>query len=199
MNNKIENKQEKLKWYWGHEELLAQVQTGDIFLEKTRFNIKKPKSWLSYLVRKIAGIIYNHARAVIIEDNERYVIEATTPKVKKTSWVDVINDSEIEKVLILRVKENIEINQQKYIQEAKDLIGLPYDKPALLFHQLVMQMTKRIKLDIWIGRTKKKSMGMWYCYEIVAYLWRQYYPKFWRVDPEEFMNLSIWNIYFKSE
>jgi chorismate mutase len=186
-------------WFEGHEDLFSKLRTGDVFLEKTKFNNKRPMSWLSFAVRKIGGIEYNHAREIINENGQIYAVEAVNPVVRKTPWIDIIHDPEIEKVLILRAKDYDKINQAKYIYEAKALIGLPYDKPALLFHQLVQQLSKRLKLSIWIGRIKKKAMGMWYCFEIVAYLRRDIFKRFWRIDPEtEFIPNPIWDVYFDS-
>lgn len=191
-------KNEKPKWHEGLDH--KGLKTGDVFLETTRMNWRRLMSYLSAAIRKIGGIKYNHARALINENGELYAIEAVYPEVVKTPWIDIINDDEIEAVMILRAKDVDQIDEAKYIAEAKALVGLPYDKPALLLHQLVQQITKRIKLSIWIGRIKKKAMGMWYCYEIVAYLRRDIFPKFWRIDPEdEFIPHPIWDVIFKNK
>lgn len=170
---------------------INKLRTGDSFLERTKFNKKRPGAYLSAAIRWFARIKFNHIGTIIVEDDKVKVVEAVKEGVVETRIEKKLVDVNIEKYKILRRIDIDEINEQEFIANAKATIGLPYDKPALLFHQPIYQLTLRAKFGIWIGRTKKKAAGMFYCYELAAFLNNKFndmFPKWWKINPREYIN-----------
>lgn len=148
------------------------MKTGDQILVHNPFNPRKALTYLSWLIRVVCGVFYNHAAIVLVINGVVYIVEATFPKVKITRYDEwqkkykrVIQHDPIDS------KFSEEELQYRIISQ----IGKSYDSWSLLM------ILKYLLTGRWRGRRGRKAAKRLYCFELVAHVHDQ--PEFWKVIP----------------
>ena len=154
------------------------IKTGDIVLEHTKFQpFKVPVSILSWFIRILTGSKWNHAGIAIREGGKVYVIDALASGVVKREWND-FRQPDNKEISIWRVKPKYQYRTMAETkEEANSLVGIPYDLTNLFIHQVVLLVFK-----VWIGKIEQAQDKL-ACSELVAYLYRGIFPKWYRLNP----------------
>ena len=99
--------------------IVNRLKKGDIIVISTSGN------FISWLIREFTNSGWSHT-GIYIGDGEW--IEATMPRVKKSSVYDLVGQHSYRKFKVLRLKKELDIELQNIIvNEAKKCIGLKYD------------------------------------------------------------------------
>lgn len=149
------------------------LKIGDKIFVNTLFNWKSPMTWLSFAIRKVANLEYNHVKVVGLDDDGLCFVEAVAEGVVK-SPIEYHNDKE--RILIRRNK--IKVDTQKCVNDLNEIIGKPYDKKSLLLVELLWA------LRMWVGAfTEKEAKEKFICYEVYWWMDRSYFGKLWWMMP----------------
>lgn len=161
-----------------------ELKTGDVLLIHNPFKITKPLYYLSAVIRVFSKCRYNHAAIILVEDGIPYVVEAVLPRVIKTPLSEWIDTTERD---ILVQRRNIDNVPESVLSgRIKRQIGKPYDTFSLCVHLPAMMLSKWIfGSKIWTGKTELEAIKKVYCYEVIANVYREFYPNWWMVLPSE--------------
>lgn len=156
------------------------VETGDLIFFRTRFKWYSPISWLSAAIRFFAKIEYNHVGVIVSVWEEPMVLEAVGRGITMTPLSVRLKKNDT--IIKRPIKQIIE---DEFAVEACDFAGhTRYDIIGLIWHQLVWNVC-----GIWIGPDNEdKATKSFYCYEYAAYLHRDLFPNWIKVNPKEFLN-----------
>jgi hypothetical protein len=154
------------------------IKTGDIILEHTKFRpFKVPVSIVSLFIRILTGCKWNHAGLAVRENGKVYVIDALGKGVTKREWSEFRQPMNKD-VSLWRVKSKYQYRTMAETkEEANSLVGIPYDIANLFIHQPILLLFK-----VWIGRIEQAQDKL-ACSELVAYLYRGIFPKWYRLNP----------------
>lgn len=157
---------------------LDDIRTGDIVFFRTKFKWYSPISWLSVMIRWIAGVQYNHVGIIVKNWGIPMVNEALGRGMTSTPFKDRIIGKEIK---ICRADRYI--YEDRFAREANSFLGrTPYDFIGLFVHQLLWNT-----LRIWIGPTNIHDAAIrFYCYEFAAFMHREDYQQWYKVSPKLF-------------
>lgn len=140
---------------------------------KKRFCWYKWKTYLPYLIRKIADVDYNHV-GVVNTDEPEFIYEAIGKGVKKNHFIDVLKEHD--DFAFFKSIEKTDINIS--IKRMDENLNKPYDYKALLLYQLILNIFKK-----WIG--KEIQDDKFYCYEFAAYIFQK--ESAYKVVPKKFI------------
>jgi len=161
----------KLKNINNPEHQLIHVETGDIIGFKRPVVAGKPITYLSYSIRKIAKVQFNHVGVVVVVIINRketaLLFEARAGGFMAVDLRNRLIDPEYTQQTIIFRPVYKEFNQDTFINETLKLSGTAYDIRGLLLNQLVLNLA-----DIWLGR-KSGEIDKVYCYEAAFYLHRR--------------------------
>jgi hypothetical protein len=136
---------------------------------------KDPVSILAALIRFFSRSSWNHVELLIEDGKEKYVIGAVFPEVRKVSF------EEWEK-FIKRKTQVMEISSSRSPEEmidiAKALVGLKYDRDALLIFMPFYLIHK-----LWLGRQNQKASKAFYCFEVLGFV--AGWPDFYKITPKQ--------------
>ena len=160
------------------EELEKIIKTGDVVLSRTGFNIFNPLSYLSAAIRLFAKTHYNHASLVIFNWGKPFTNEAIGRGVITHRFGTRIKGKEVK---ILRPKKFI--NRSQVARTANQVTGLSkYDFVGLI-HQAIYLTTGK-----WFGKETDAAANRMYCFEYVAWVYKRWFPEWYRVTPGEIIN-----------
>jgi hypothetical protein len=139
------------------------------------------KGFIPSIIRKLTKCEYNHVGIIHFYEGDLYVFEAVSKGFIPTSTFE---DWKLEKDLkgekwcvITPKKENNEWDRKVRCLRIKELVGKKYEFISLLFYQLIYQISKK-----WIGTKNTKRV---ICSEAVAYVYRDYFPNYFKADPQD--------------
>lgn len=163
------------------DDIKTQLQTGDILLFYTRFNWKKPITYLSAAIRFFARVKYNHAAVYIKNWNVGFVNEAVGRGVISEIASHRMKNVEVK---IRRLKDPYYTPGSEIAKKANSVLGYTrYDFLGTLWYQLLFQLSGK---RFWLGpENKNESMKRMYCYEYAAWVHDIAYPDWWKVDLDE--------------
>jgi hypothetical protein len=151
---------------------LEKVQKYDVVLVSS-------KSIVGRLIQKATKFEYNHVGIVVPFNGTLWIAEAVAQGFKLTHTLtdyQKIANKKGKKLLFLRSK--IEVHENTIKERISFLMNKKYEFANLVFFQLFKQFTKK-----WIGT---KNANRVICSEAVAYCFQEYFPKWYKVEPEEF-------------
>lgn len=150
------------------------MKTGDQLLVHNPFDWKRPLTYLSWKIRKVCGVFFNHACIILKIGNKFYVVEATFPRVKITEYEEWMRKyKRIIKLDPIESKFSEEELQLRIISQ----IGKRYDWWSLLV------ILKYLATGKWRGHRGEKAAKRLYCFELVAHVHNL--PEFWKVIPTQ--------------
>lgn len=159
-------------------------KTGDIIAFKTKGFWYNPLTWISWFIRKIAKIEYNHVGVVVKIHNVLFIYEAVDKGFLPKKLSDKLKEKRIKDYIILRT----EFIPKDFSKKATKLLGTSYDFKGLLWNQLILNITGE-----WIGR-KTNQQDKLYCYEAVFYLYKEIFPEWWKEHPKNLFKNKNFNI-----
>lgn len=141
------------------------------------FNWRHPMTIVPHLIRKVAKTFYNHALWLILIEDNWFVVETTSSKIRMVPyryWVkdQILEITTVHDGTLLRGKIMDSIGHNSY-----DYRSLFLWKPFEIFSK------RKIKDQIFLS-----SENM-YCYEFLA--WAQNFPEYWRIEPEQYAQEMI--------
>lgn len=136
------------------------------------FSWKNPLKVVAHLIRKVAKTFYNHALFLILIEDNWFVVETSSSKIRMVPYRHWVKDQVLEVTPVLdgslvRGKIMDSIGHNSY-----DYMSLLLLKPFEIFSK------RKIKDQIFLS-----SENM-YCYEFLA--WALNFPEYWRIEPEQF-------------
>jgi hypothetical protein len=153
------------------------LQAGDIINMFTPFSMKKPFSWLSFLIRKASKSTWSHSAVVIDIWGRTFICEALATGIVVRP-IEEWGEGAI--VSVSRPKEPVDKKEFSYRAMAQ--VGHKgYDFSGLLWYQLLYQITGR-----WYGHTTASShtTDRFYCSEYAAWLYSSCFPKWYETTPQ---------------
>ena len=184
---------------------LNYILNGDVVLFHTKFELLKPITWLSALIRLFTNDYYNHAGIIWLgDDNLFYIVESLAKGVEKSPLVQSLFMQDCK---ILRLKNGNPYSvgyEMKLRVRIKSAIGIKYDYSSLFLFQLIKQFGEAIspEIDLWLGQKNSKASKRFYCSEFVAWCLRL--PKWYELAPDDLdksPHLQAYyegNVYFNS-
>lgn len=152
---------------------LEKVQKHDVVLVSS-------KSLIGRAIQKATKFDYNHVAIVIELNHELFIAEAVSSGFRPTftlnEYIEIANKKG-KKLLFLRSKSIIP-NDKTIGERVNELMNKKYEFVNLVFFQLVKQITKK-----WIGT---KNTNRVICSEAVAYCYQEFFPAYYKTEPEEF-------------
>lgn len=150
------------------------MQTGDQLLVHNPFDWRQPLTYLSWIIRVVCGVYYNHSGIFVLIGDKFYVVEATFPRVIITEYTEWLK--KYKRVIQI---ETIESNfteaelQHRIISQ----VGKRYD-----WWSLVM-ILKYLLTGKWRGHRGEQAAKRLYCFELVALVHDQ--AQFWKIIPHQ--------------
>lgn len=177
--------------------LILTLRTGDIILFYKPFKWYKIRTYLSWIIRKIAMTKYNHAGVVV---NNWYI-----PFLNEAQGVGLITESCHTRLVgchikIMRRLDIDSISEASLAVKANGIIGnTKYDFMGLV-HQLVLNTWYKISgKKIWIGKKGDDASRRMYCYEYAAWVHNDLYPEWWKIDLPAMRYDSRFKVIFKGK
>ena len=156
---------------------MENIKTGDIIFFRSKFKWYAPMSWLSTMIRLVAGIKYNHVGIIVFWGKTPMVLEAIGRGIVPTALDIRFRASDCKIVRPKKVAKHFVDKAVSYAGHTK------YDVFGLIWHQLIWNITG---YRLWIGRqrpdTADKSL---YCYEYAALMEGD--KDWWMVKPKEYL------------
>ena len=164
-------------------------RVGDVIFFRTKFELLKPMTWLSTIIRPIATIKYNHVENIVYFDGIYYCIGAIKEGYKKRPYHEVIKCKEI---LIKRPK--VSFDKIAYNLRLRMIEGSKYDKKGLLYDQFILNVLNR-----WKGaKTENEAKKRFYCYEAFWYSYKEFFGKEWyKQKPKNTINAEFLETVFE--
>lgn len=124
--------------------------------------IKDPVSILAALIRIFTGSKWNHVELLIQEGDEKYIIGAVYPKIRKIDF-ETWDRSIKRKVKVMNIQSSR--SPEEMIETAQALVGLKYDRDSLLLFMPFFLMHK-----VWLGRKDSKASKSLFCFELLGFV-----------------------------
>lgn len=154
---------------------IEDLKTGYIVGFYTPLKWYNPATWLSALIRLFADIKYNHVGIVVENWEVPFINEAVF---KGVIPIEAKSRLKGKHVRIAEVETDM-LERQIAVRANSKLGRTGYDFSGLLFHQLILQL-----FGVWIGRKGEKAGKKMYCYEYVAWIYEEYFPEWWSINPK---------------
>lgn len=155
---------------------LSELKTGDIIFTAS-------KGWLSRTIRGFTNDEYSHAGVIVKLNSRPYLFEA-----QKQGLVIVPITLEYLLHCKLRVSrfEAASVTPGEITVRALEAVGTHYDFKGLVLDQMFSQVWKKLfNKWVWKGTRQKRAEKSFYCFEFVAWLYKEKFPNWWKMDPEE--------------
>jgi hypothetical protein len=164
----------------------TQLRTGDVLLVHNYFNPKDAVTYISAAIRLFSRCYFNHSAIILKEDGVTYVVEAVYPKVTKTPFSEWIKKGKRE--ILVQRRSKVNVTFKVLAGRIKRQIGKKYDVAALLIHLPLMLITKWLGEENYTGKSELDAIKRVYCFEIIANVYREFYPTWFKVLPAEQVN-----------
>lgn len=167
----------------------SDIKTGDVLMVSS-------SSWLSRQIQKITKSKWNHAGIFVWIWGELFIIEAERRGIQITKWTDKKYDGgNSTKRKLMRMSPKKRLNQKEVATFMLPMCGTkPYDFMSLLLYQVIYNLTGK-----WIGRTREKAKGRFYCSEFTAYVYNHFLGYFdnewWKTSPKMLVRDEYFNMY----
>lgn len=156
---------------------IFKLQAGDLLNMYTPFSIKKPFSWLSYIIRKISNSTWSHTAVVVDIWGRSFIAEALA-----TGIVIMPLDEWGEGAIVSVSRPKVPVDVKEFSSRAVAKVGhTGYDYGSLIWFQLLFQITGR-----WYGHTdaSRKTSNKFYCSEYAAWLFSPCFPRWFETTPQ---------------
>jgi hypothetical protein len=159
------------------------IKNGDVGLVRQHFQIWRPMSWLTAIIRLMTGSRYNHAQLFLTIQGELFVIEAVKSGVRMCSYERWVKKYPHDLKVIRFTDYQGLIDDGDIRLRAMEHLGKPYDYAALFFHQLAFQVYRWFGVDRWLGKKSLDASKHVYCSELVAYVYD--IARWWTLTPAD--------------
>lgn len=152
---------------------IGNLQTGDVILFHTPFNLLSPGTWLPVFIRFFQRNRFNHAALFLRHANlSCSIIEAKGKGVLLSDAFQSLYNADIAILRHYSFADSDYADFNSCYEKAMSLLLIKYDFAGCLFHQLVKQVADIIDDDInfWIGPKNKNAARRFYCSELVAFI-----------------------------
>lgn len=172
---------------------LNTLKTGQIVFFRDDFDIRRPITWLSTLIRFFTGAYFNHVEIVIVLYGEPFLVGAVRRGVLLRSAAQRLQGRNI---VIKELREGYKGDGRLQITRSRILetVGRKYDFISLFWYQLKYQLFKT-----WKGRKGKSAANRLYCSEAVALVYSDLFPEWYSTDPEDLLNSNFFKFVYKNE
>lgn len=151
------------------------IKVGDVVMSRD-------KGLLPRLIRAFTGATYNHAGIVIESCGDLCVLESlargTMVRYTMDDWMKKNLDRQ-ERFVVLR--PGYDEWKSKFKLRLRDVRGKQYGYTDLI-RQAIYQITGR-----WFANKKRKHLHTVYCTELIAYIYQEVFPEYWKVAPDELL------------
>lgn len=171
------------------------LKTGDILLVNTN-------SWIGKTIAWFQGNSYHHAGIIMRDGDNVWVFEAIETGMAFTEFSEYQRNKKNKgyELLILRPKSDIwsSVSDYHFRQFCLPLTQIRYEFKNLLGFQAIRYLSEKLfGLNIWIGRSSKKSKRAFICSELVMFIYNIYHGFFednWhKGSPNDIYNHNYFN------
>jgi hypothetical protein len=176
------------------ENILKELQTGDIIGFYTPFKVTNLMSYLSATIRFFTKSRYNHSGIYVENWGVGFIDEARQKGVNMEIASRRLKGKYIK---VLRLKDKYQKPEKDIATKANSVLGYTRYDFFGLWYQLRFLLSNKKK---WSGpKTRKEAMKRMYCHEYSAWVHEEVFPDWWKVDVKALMSTPKAKIVFEGK